>query len=105
MFAERLCGGILNATSGFIVSPDLDRDGKYDALLTCFWLIVAQKDKLIQFQVLYVDIKQTELCGADKLQVRKLVMAMSKNKINKRKRWFHFCLGGGGPVKSTKAYK
>ena len=61
LFAERVCGGILNATSGFIVPPDLDGDGQYDSLLRCNWLIVALEEKLIEFQVLYVDIEGTQI--------------------------------------------
>ena len=82
MFAERVCGGILNATSGFIVPPDLDGDGQYDSLLSCHWLIAAPYDKLIEFQVLYVDIKESqfEFCAEEALVVKNFVGAMSKIK-------------------------
>ena len=81
LFADRVCEGILNVTSGFIVPPDLDGDGQYDSLLRCNWLIVALEDKLIEFQILYVDIKGTQfqIC-AEELVVSKFKMSLCVRK-------------------------
>ena len=76
LFAERVCKGILNATFGFIVPPGLDGDGQYGSLLRCHWLIVAPYDKLIEFQVLYVDIKESQFCREEALVVKNFVGAM-----------------------------
>ena len=70
IFSESKCGGILNATSGFIVPPDLDGDGIYDAHLRCSWVIEAQEDKMIEYQLLYLDIKESGRCADEELLVR-----------------------------------
>ena len=33
------CGGVLTDISGWITSPDLDEDGRYDFNLNCTWII------------------------------------------------------------------
>ena len=63
----------MNASSGFIVSPDMDEDGTYDRLAECYWLIEADEDHLIEFQLLYLDIKRTYMCYLEELAVRHVV--------------------------------
>ena len=63
------CGGILTDISGWITSPDLDEDGRYDFNLNCTWIIEADDKNYIKFQLLYVDMWVSEDCSGDRLLV------------------------------------
>ena len=47
---SRKCGGILLEGPGLITSVDADGDGMYDNELDCLWLIIADKDSLIELK-------------------------------------------------------
>ena len=67
------CGSLLQDTSGSFSSPDDDGDGLYDSNQLCRWTIVAEEHKMIQLQVIELDIEEQgdqESCYNDYLAVR-----------------------------------
>ena len=60
---------MLNQTSGWIASPDLDGDGLYDFNLNCSWTIEVDETNVIAFRILYMDISPSEDCHLDYLLV------------------------------------
>ena len=56
----------------FIVPPDLDGDGSYDAHVRCNWVIESHEDKFIEFQFLYLDIRASAECALEAVVVRYL---------------------------------
>ena len=63
------------------MSPDRDRDGTYDAIARCYWVIEAQDHKYIEFQVLFVDIKFSDECLFDELVVRESPVCFSGSAV------------------------
>ena len=66
-------GGILTASSGYITSIDVNSDGQYDNNLDVLWQILLDRDKVIAFEVLEMDIYMiTTSCLDDYIEVGSL---------------------------------
>ena len=63
------CKEILNQPSGFIHSPDLDNDGKYDTNQNCSWTLTAPEDHVIYLQFLEFDIEYYDNCIYDFVEI------------------------------------
>lgn len=63
------CGGFFNTSSGVIQSPDIDRNGKYDDNLDCWWHIIIEEDNIIKLTFEYMDIEPNQQCSFDYLEI------------------------------------
>ena len=63
------CGEVLTDISGWITSPDLDKDGRYDFNLNCTWIIEVDERHFIEFRLLNLNIMTSEDCSGDRLSV------------------------------------
>ena len=63
-------GGLLTASSGYITSNDANLDGEYDNNLDTLWQILIERNKVIAFEILEMDIYMlTGQCEEDFLEV------------------------------------
>ena len=56
-------------STGVLSSPDRNADGMYDNNVDIMWMIEAATMKLIRYQLLYVEIENSEFCENDALRV------------------------------------
>ena len=68
---NKRCGGTFESDFGWITSPDLDFDDKYDYNVDCYWTVHVSDNDNIEFQVLYVEIAFSMDCRDDYLEVMK----------------------------------
>ena len=70
---DKDCRKTFRDSSGWISAPDNDGDGFYDFNLNCVWTVEVEPNKLIQFQLMYVDLGvyyMAEIeCLSDKIMV------------------------------------
>lgn len=71
------CGGmIVNSTSGEIVSPDIDGNGKYEPNLDCWWHIIGLDGQVVKLTFVRLDIEERTTnisrlrCSYDFLEIR-----------------------------------
>ena len=63
------CGGLIRSKSGWITSPDMDTDGQYDFNINCSWVVEAEENDTITFEVRSYDIEDSDACNSDYLKV------------------------------------
>ena len=59
----------LSNSTGWITSPDYDRDGLYENNLLCLWVIYADDNEIIRLEFLEMDIEFDQKCRYDYLDV------------------------------------
>ena len=64
---------LLTSPTGGVSSPDKNSDGMYDNNIDMMWIIEATTMKLIRYQILYVEIENSDECSNDALRVCKLL--------------------------------
>lgn len=63
------CGGDLSATTGWISSPDNDKNDKYDDSVDCWWNITAEENHVIEFSFTLLEIDESFRCMEDFIEV------------------------------------
>ncbi|MEW8548225.1 MAG: CUB domain-containing protein [Candidatus Thiodiazotropha sp.] len=63
------CGGLLTETTGELHSMDLDGNGLYDTEAYCQWLIVGERDAVIELTFLTFELEADTKCNFDAVSV------------------------------------
>ena len=60
---------VLTNPTGMISSPDSNADGMYDNNVDIMWMFKAEETKVIRYQLMYIQIQNSDLCLRDALVV------------------------------------
>ena len=75
---------MLRDLEGLIESPDNDGDGQYDSNQYCRWTILADENKMVQLEIVEMDIEEEDDCFNDYLAVSFLCFLFQHLHHNKR---------------------